>query len=58
MDLDQIKNPEQRAFIADRQRQIMQKRSQQYEQPPPSQSNFYNSYFPNFGGDGSDLPHY
>ena len=60
LDLDTIRDPNKRAFIAAEQARIMQKRSAQHQPPPPppSASNDFNNYFDNIGGSKTDLSDY
>ena len=52
-DLSCIADPTVHAHYQAQQLEIIQKRTQ-----PSSTSNDYCQYFPNFGGDGTDLPPY
>ncbi|XP_060176387.1 uncharacterized protein LOC132606770 isoform X2 [Lycium barbarum] len=57
--LDSIGDPNIRAFIRQEQKRIMDKRSQQFQQPQPQQSSApYTQYFNDIGGSGNDLPEY
>ncbi|XP_059317518.1 uncharacterized protein LOC132068070 [Lycium ferocissimum] len=57
--LDSIGDPNIREFIRQEQKRIMDKRSQQFQQPPPQQSSApYTQYFNDIGGSGNDLPEY
>ncbi|XP_059281132.1 uncharacterized protein LOC132034789 [Lycium ferocissimum] len=55
--LDSIGDPNIREFILQEQKRIMDKRSQQFQQPQPQQSSApYTQYFNDIGGSGNDLP--
>ncbi|XP_059310286.1 uncharacterized protein LOC132061500 [Lycium ferocissimum] len=57
--LDSISDPNIREFIRQEQKRIMDKRSQQFQQPQPQQSSApYTQYFNDIGGSGNDLPEY
>ncbi|XP_060200840.1 uncharacterized protein LOC132629123 [Lycium barbarum] len=55
--LDSIGDPNIREFILQEQKRIMDKRSQQFQQPQPQKSSApYTQYFNDIGGSGNDLP--
>ena len=55
--LNDIDDPEFRAFIIAEKRRIMHKRAQQHLPSPPTSDEFA-QYFNDIGGSGSNLPEY
>ena len=56
-DLNTITDPQVRAYMQAQKEQILQKRGQ-FQQPPPPAPNMFGEFFNNIGGDGTDMPPY
>ena len=57
-DLNTIENLTMHAFVEAEQVSIIQKRSAQYQSPPPFASNNFNDYFDNIGGSRTGISNY